>query len=429
MFNLEFNTNNFVELLSKFIEHSYQLQNSDKHTPQESLIANLVQTELQEHIDSGKITYRKFEYVENRPNIMLEYNLCTSDERTICFGGSHFDVVPANPTEWKYDPFKLTVENDNLYGRGTTDCLGHVALITLLIKNLAERNIVLNYKFVVLFIADEEYGADENVGVLHVYKEGHLDFLKKGPFYWVDASDVVPVLACGTGFAWKLRVTGKKTHTGFPLNGVNPLPIAFELSKMIIQKFGELCPKSEKDDEYKFSTHSNMKPTLISCPESGITQYYDYCEIFGDVRMTPFTDPYKLKIQLSEYVNSIDLNTISTVMETEYHPCFVTTASDGTQCTYKFEWIKEPYCGIAVDTNSDGFVNLMKATTHHHDNCHFKSDLGAIPLVGQMQNAGFDIQMVGYGIGSVYHGNDEYCTISGMKKGYEILGMLLELSN
>jgi len=62
--------------------------------------------------------------------------------------GSHMDVVPANPEEWtkgtfpdfvrristltcpNVDPFKLTIEGDKLYGRGTTDCLGHVALLT-----------------------------------------------------------------------------------------------------------------------------------------------------------------------------------------------------------------------------------------------------------------------------------------------------------
>lgn len=37
------------------------------------------------------------------------------------------DVVPANPENWERDPFKLTVEGDKLYGRGTTDCLSHVS--------------------------------------------------------------------------------------------------------------------------------------------------------------------------------------------------------------------------------------------------------------------------------------------------------------
>ena len=47
------------------------------------------------------------------------------------------DVVPANPETWKRDPFKLTVEGDHLYGRGATDCLGHVALLTELMMGLA----------------------------------------------------------------------------------------------------------------------------------------------------------------------------------------------------------------------------------------------------------------------------------------------------
>eukprot|EP00959_Pyramimonas_sp_CCMP1952_P337099 7059058-Pyramimonas_sp.AAC.1 len=48
------------------------------------------------------------------------------------FVGCHMDVVPANPETWDTDPFKLIVEGDKLIGRGTTDCLGHVALVTQL---------------------------------------------------------------------------------------------------------------------------------------------------------------------------------------------------------------------------------------------------------------------------------------------------------
>jgi acetylornithine deacetylase/succinyl-diaminopimelate desuccinylase-like protein len=52
----------------------------------------------------------------------------------IVFGphqGMHMDVVPANPAEWTHDPFTFLVDGDDLYGRGTTDCLGHVALVTV----------------------------------------------------------------------------------------------------------------------------------------------------------------------------------------------------------------------------------------------------------------------------------------------------------
>ncbi len=42
-----------------------------------------------------------------------------------------FLVVPVgDPKKWTRDPTQLTVEGNKLYGRGVTDCLGHVALLT-----------------------------------------------------------------------------------------------------------------------------------------------------------------------------------------------------------------------------------------------------------------------------------------------------------
>ena len=69
------------------------------------------------------------------------------------FVGSHLDVVPANPDTWEHDPFKLKIEGDKLYGRGTTDCLGHVAMVTELFIQLAEKKPKLKRKIVAVFIA------------------------------------------------------------------------------------------------------------------------------------------------------------------------------------------------------------------------------------------------------------------------------------
>lgn len=44
------------------------------------------------------------------------------------------DVVTANPESWSFDPFSLTRDGDKLQGRGVTDCLGHVALMTELFR-------------------------------------------------------------------------------------------------------------------------------------------------------------------------------------------------------------------------------------------------------------------------------------------------------
>jgi acetylornithine deacetylase/succinyl-diaminopimelate desuccinylase-like protein len=66
------------------------------------------------------------------------------------------DVVTANPDSWSFDPFKLTREGDKLLGRGVTDCLGHVALLTELFRQLGLHKPPLKATVIGVFIANEE---------------------------------------------------------------------------------------------------------------------------------------------------------------------------------------------------------------------------------------------------------------------------------
>lgn len=421
-FPISFNDDEFVQLLGELMANVSSLQNGGGFVAQETLSANIVINRLKPHIDSGLIKCNKVEYVEGRANLILEYG---SGDKTIAFAGSHFDCVPADPKQWTYDPFKLTVVDDKCFGRSSTDCNNHIALVTLILEKLALAKVDLGYKLIVVFIADEELGINPEIGVLHLNKDGLLEEMKKGPVYWLDSADTVPVLACGTALAWKLKVHGKKAHTGFPLNGINPIPIAMDVTRMLCDKFHELFPLSEKDTEYNFSTHSNMKPTMWKMPDGASpNQYSDWVEVIGDVRMTPFYDPFEMKVKMLEYAESINLHEIK-----KWHSGFVTKCTNEEkdhEAFIEFEWVFGPYCGVAVDTSSLGYSLIKDATLQHHQTCTGCSDLGAVPLVKDMQDAGVDLQIIGYGIGSVYHGNDEYCTISGMRKGFNILKTLLE---
>lgn len=71
---------------------------------------------------------------------------------------AHLDVVPARPTDWSFDPFKLTEKDGYFYGRGTDDDKYMAAsFVANLIRYKAER-----YKpdrdIVVALTADEEIG-------------------------------------------------------------------------------------------------------------------------------------------------------------------------------------------------------------------------------------------------------------------------------
>jgi len=63
----------------------------------------------------------------------------------------------------------------------------------------------------------------------------------------------------------------------------------------------------------------------------------------------------------------------------------------------------------------------MAATTTVLGEAKPYSICGSLPLVRDLQRGGFDVQLIGFGLMSTYHANNEYCLLSGMKAGYQIL--------
>lgn len=134
------------------------------------------------------------------------------------FLGSHMDVVPANPETWDVDPFHLTRDGDKLYGRGTTDCLGHVAMITDLMIGLAEKRPTLSRTVLAIFIANEENGEIVDIGVDGLHSSGKLDELgiNRGPIFWVDSADSQPCVGTVGNMQWTIKANGKLFHSGLP---------------------------------------------------------------------------------------------------------------------------------------------------------------------------------------------------------------------
>jgi len=46
---------------------------------------------------------------------------------------------------------------------------------------------------------------------------------------------------------------------------------------------------------------------------------------------------------------------------------------------------------------------------------------GSLPLVYELQQEGFDLQLAGYGLSAKYHGTNEYALLSKMASGFQIL--------
>ena len=74
-----------------------------------------------------------------------------------------------------------------------------------------------------------------------------------------------------------------------------------------------------------------------------------------------------------------------------------------------------------VNLDSPAFMHLHTATGDVLGESKPYSITGSLPLVGDLQVAGFDVQIYGYGHFSVYHGDNEYCCLSAMENAFKIL--------
>lgn len=68
----------------------------------------------------------------------------------------HMDVVPADEAEWESDPFQLTRRDDRLFGRGTADMKGFLALAMNRLAAVDPAS--LRHPLALIFTYDEEVG-------------------------------------------------------------------------------------------------------------------------------------------------------------------------------------------------------------------------------------------------------------------------------
>jgi len=420
------NEERYVYLLEKLIGETKFLQNKPPTLiPKESLIGNHVEAHLGPYLkeNGGPFTMERIEYTPGRNNIIITYPGTT--DTCISFVGSHMDVVPANPEEWERDPFKLERDGDILFGRGTTDCLGHVALLTELLVHLGTTKPKLAVTIVVVFIANEENSEIQAIGVDGLVSNGKLTHLKKGYMFWVDTSDTHPCIGTAACRSWRLHVKGLMGHSGLPHKAINPLILGYEVVTELCQRVHETFPKHPKEELYCYECPSTMKVTMIEHPSGAVNQIPGQATFRGDIRLTPF---YNLD-EVSDKIMEIAYD-ISQRITTLPGRCPGMGYQVGDK-TASFEFILDhgAYRGIACNLESPGFLAYKEATKEVLGEVKPFSVCGSLPLVYELQQEGFDLQLAGFGLSAKYHGTNEYSLLSKMANGFQILQRIINKIN
>ncbi|KAI4303317.1 hypothetical protein MLD38_038963 [Melastoma candidum] len=415
----------FKTLLSKLISESRHLQNNPPDLiPQEDrVVRHLLDSllPLSTSTGGGPLLVNHVTYHQNRGNLIVEYP-GTVPGKVVSFVGMHMDVVTANPDGWDFDPFSMSIDGDKLCGRGTTDCLGHVALVAELMRRLGETKPQLKSSVIAVFIASEENSSIPGVGVDALVKDGLLNKLKGGPLFWIDTADKQPCIGTGGMIPWRLKATGKLFHSGLAHKAINPIELAMEAVKEIQTRFYRDFPPHPKEQVYGFATPSTMKPTQWTYPGGGINQIPGECTVSGDVRLTPFYDVADVLKKLKEYVDDINANIDK--LDTRGPVSKYVLPNENLRGSLQITF-DDAMSGVACNLDSPGFHVLCKATEEVVGHVKPYSITGSLPLIRELQDEGFDVQTAGYGLTATYHAKNEYCLLSDMCQGYRVFASVI----
>ncbi len=161
---------------------------------------------------------------ENETKANLFASIGPIDQPGIVLSG-HTDVVPIDGENWSSDPFTLTEQGDLLFGRGTTDMKGFLAVALSLLPTLAERRLKKPVHFA--FSYDEEVGCKGVPSLL----DHMMDRLPVAPLGCIVGEPTGMHVANGhKGKAgYRCTVTGRSSHSALNHLGVNAVEIAAEI--------------------------------------------------------------------------------------------------------------------------------------------------------------------------------------------------------
>lgn len=419
----------FLGLLDRLIALTPKLQNAPGAglVPEEVLAADVVTEALAPHIQSGFIQVERLAAPghERRPSLVLTVR--GTGAGTVGFVGAHFDVVPADREAegWERDPFRLWVGDDGtLYGRGVTDCLGHVALLTDLLAQLAERGTRPSRTLKVVLISNEEEAPRSEIGLDYVVDHGAIDDLKAGPIYWLDSADFGPTVGTGGMAMWRLEVDGVTGHSGMTHNCVNALELAMAATLELGAWFRRTYPPHPDETRWGFLTPSTLKATIIQVPNNKVTKIPGTAVVQGDIRLTPFYELEEARRGAAEFIAELDRR-IESGAAPEGFPQL--RAADGRRGAVRLIASGRAMDGIACHLDSEGLRVLEAAigAVRGVDQVKRFSMTGSLPLVRDLQRRGFDVQITGFGRSTYYHAPNEQANVEHFRQGFAILTEVL----
>jgi succinyl-diaminopimelate desuccinylase len=175
----------------------------------------------------GVKTEMVFEPYPHRPQVVAMVNGNKSG-RTLILNG-HMDVVPEGSRDrWEDDPYGGIIKEGKIYGRGSSDMKGGLAVMMILAKLLKEKGFPRG-RVLFQFVVGEETGEPGTKDLL--IKRGI-----KGDYGIVLEPTSLRVATAEKGLVWfRVTLAGRPTHASIAEQGINPIEKILKLGGRLVE--------------------------------------------------------------------------------------------------------------------------------------------------------------------------------------------------
>ena len=221
----------------------------------------------------------------------------------------HTDVVPITKQNWTSDPFILTERDDKLFGRGSSDMKGFIAIVLSRVSAMVEKK--LKKPIHLAFSYDEEIGC---VGVHSL-----LDLIKKksiNPEFCIvgEPTSMEMVIGHKGKHAYDVKVDGLSCHSGQAPYGVNAINYASKLINYIEEINKEKSIKGPFDNDYEIP-YSTLHTGLIK-GGTILNIVPKLCQFEFEIRHLAEDDPLEIIQRIKQYTEELLIKEMHNISST-----------------------------------------------------------------------------------------------------------------
>lgn len=301
----------------------------------------------------------------------------------------HTDVVPVVGQDWSHDPFKLVERDGRLYGRGTTDMKGFVAVCLAMVPEMLEAKLKTPIHLAISY--DEEIGC---VGVRPMLREVTKKRVKPLGCFVGEPTQMQVIIGHKGKHGVRATFRGLARHSSIAPDGVNAIEYAAELITEIRRRAVKLASDGARDDLYDVP-HTTLLTSIVH-GGAALNIVPDTCTVEFECRGIGITESRQVTDAIVAWARA------------ELEPAM---KAENAECGIAFEEILDY---PALDTGADAaIVTLAKSLAGRNDHAKvaFGTEAGLFVSMA-------DVPSVVIGPGSIAqaHTPDEFVEMAELEK-------------